>query len=152
KTSYASISKVKTFTPPSRDPAFVFAQLSKNIENACMKARRYGLAAKGIIIFLKTQDFRSQGAELKFSRPSAIPNEIIKASESAFANMFDAKQQYRATGVMLLNLEGDEMIQLDLFGGGLKIEKLKKLYASVDVIRNRYGKHTLYLGSSFPAN
>ena len=41
KTDYASVQKVKTFTPPSSDRAFVFAQLAKNIENACMKARRY---------------------------------------------------------------------------------------------------------------
>src|SRR5262249_19983555 len=31
KDSYASIQKMKTFTPPSSDPAFLFAQLSKNI-------------------------------------------------------------------------------------------------------------------------
>ena len=47
KTSYASIQKVKTFTPPSSDKAFVFSQLSKNIENATMKARRYNLAPLG---------------------------------------------------------------------------------------------------------
>jgi nucleotidyltransferase/DNA polymerase involved in DNA repair len=41
KTSYQSIQKVKTFTPPSTDHTFVFAQLSKNIENACSKARKY---------------------------------------------------------------------------------------------------------------
>jgi len=39
KTSYQSIQKWKTFTPPSQDRDFVFAQLSKNIENACIKAR-----------------------------------------------------------------------------------------------------------------
>jgi hypothetical protein len=31
KTTYATIQKVKTFTPPSSDKAFVFSQLSKNI-------------------------------------------------------------------------------------------------------------------------
>ena len=36
KESYASIQKVKTFTPPSSDRTFVFSQLCKNIENACM--------------------------------------------------------------------------------------------------------------------
>src|SRR3989441_11428617 len=41
KTSYQSIQKWKTFTPPSPDRDFVFAQLSKNIENACIKARQY---------------------------------------------------------------------------------------------------------------
>jgi len=33
--TYYTIQKVKTFTPASSDRAFVFAQLSKNIENAC---------------------------------------------------------------------------------------------------------------------
>src|SRR3989338_6060817 len=38
--TYQSISKTKTFTPPSNDAAFVFSQLSKNVESACIKARR----------------------------------------------------------------------------------------------------------------
>ena len=46
--------------------------------------------------------------------------------------------QYRATGVVLLGLETDERLQLDLFREGLKVEKLKKVYASVDKIRDRY--------------
>ena len=62
KDSYASIQKMKTFTPPSSDPAFLFAQLSKNIENACIKARRYHLAAKGAVVFVRTHDFRDQWA------------------------------------------------------------------------------------------
>ena len=40
KTGYQSIAKTKTFTPPSRNEDFIFSQLSKNIENACIKARR----------------------------------------------------------------------------------------------------------------
>jgi len=36
--TYYTIQKVKTFTPASRDRAFVFAQLAKNIENACIRA------------------------------------------------------------------------------------------------------------------
>ncbi|HLA04489.1 MAG TPA: DNA polymerase IV, partial [Syntrophales bacterium] len=52
KSSYQSISKTKTFTPPSQDEEFVFAQLSKNLENACIKARRYQLAAARLMVFL----------------------------------------------------------------------------------------------------
>src|SRR5262249_38085532 len=44
KEKYQSISKTKTFTAPSRDDRFIFSQLSKNIENACIKARRWNLA------------------------------------------------------------------------------------------------------------
>ena len=35
--TYHTIQKVKTFTPPSSDRGFVFAQLAKNVENACIK-------------------------------------------------------------------------------------------------------------------
>jgi DNA polymerase-4/DNA polymerase V len=73
KSSYQSISKAKTFTPPSRDENFVFAQLSKNLENACIKARRHKLAAARLIVFLRRQDFRNVGVELKLNRPTAHP-------------------------------------------------------------------------------
>jgi hypothetical protein len=38
--------------------------------------------------------------------------------------------------------------QLDLFGAALKTVQMKKLFEGVDRMRERYGKHTLYLGSS----
>ena len=58
KHDYQTISKTKTFTPGSNNPKFVFSQLSKNIENACIKARRHGHVARDVLLFLKTQEFR----------------------------------------------------------------------------------------------
>ena len=152
KTTYATIQKVKTFTPPSNDKQFVLAQLSKNIENATMKARRYGLAPKGAAIFLKTQDFRSAGMEIRFSRRTALPNEILCAVTPAFDKLFSPTLAYRQTGVALLGLEEDTTVQLDLFDAALRVEKMRRLYESVDELRRKYGKHTLFLGSSFLAN
>src|SRR4030042_761418 len=84
KMTQASIQKFKTFTPPSVDRAFVFAQLSRNIENACIKARRYHMAARDIVFILRTQEFRHTVVELRLSRPTAIPGPIIAAAEHAF--------------------------------------------------------------------
>jgi len=123
KTTYASIQKVKTFTPPSRDRSFVLAQLSRNFENACTKARRYTLAARSLIIFLKTQDFRGREAELKLSRPSNIPSDLLTIIRPAFDGLFDPQHEYRATGVVLADLKEDTTVQLDLFGEALKLEK-----------------------------
>lgn len=127
KTTYATIQKVKTFTPATSDKAFVFAQLSKNIENATMKARRYHLAAKSVAIFIKTQDVRSAGIEICFSRPTALPNEIIRAITPAFDKLFSPKLAYRQTGVVLLDLEDDSTVQLDLFRSALAVEKMRRL-------------------------
>jgi DNA polymerase-4/DNA polymerase V len=149
KTSYQSIQKWKTFTPPSSDREFVFAQLSKNIENACIKARKYQLAARGAFVSLKTQQFLVQGIEVKFSRATAFPHDILHAIQPAFARLFHPDEEYRATGIVLLRLEEDTMVQLDLFGETLRAEKFSRVYQAVDHVREKYGKHTLFLGSSY---
>jgi nucleotidyltransferase/DNA polymerase involved in DNA repair len=51
--AYQSISKTKTFTPPTSDREFLLAQLSKNVENACIKARRHKLEARRVSFFLR---------------------------------------------------------------------------------------------------
>lgn len=152
KDSYQSIQKMKTFTPPSSDKNFVFSQLSKNIESACIKARRYKLAAKGAIIFLRVQDFRDIGLDLKFSRLTAFPNEVINTIKPAFESIFNPSLQYRSTGVILFGLEEDTIKQLDLFGAHLTIAKMGRVFDSVDAMKRKFGKHTLFLGSSFYAN
>jgi len=152
KSSYQSVQKVKTFTPPSCDPKFIFSQLSKNIENACIKIRRYKLAAKKIIIFIRSQDWREKAVELEFSRPTSFPNEIIQAAEPIFYQIFNPALLYRMTGAVLYKLEEQNIRQLDIFGAHFYIEKMTRLFDSVDQIKKKYGKHTLYLGSSFLAN
>jgi DNA polymerase-4/DNA polymerase V len=146
--TYQSISKTKTFTPPSRDPAFLFAELSKNIENACIKARRWGLATKEVFFFLKTQEFKYYGCEVKLSHPTAIPQEILAEVERYFPQVFRRGVAYRATGITLMKLSDARTVQLDLFGSVLKSEGLKRVFESVDDMSARYGKHIVFLASS----
>ena len=117
-----------------------------------MKARRYKLEAKRLYFFLKTQDFNYQGAEIRLNRASAFPNEIIGMIRPLFHEIFNPDSQYRATGVCLFKLKPQGSLQLDLFGETLRIDKFRKIFASVDAIRKKYGKHTVCLGSSYLAN
>ncbi len=149
--SYQSISKTKTFTPPSSDPRFVGAQLSKNVENACIKARRWGLATTEIFFFLKTQEFKYHGCEIKLSHATCIPSEILSAVREYFLKVFKKGTLYRATGIVLMKLQDANNTQLDLFGSVLKTEAAKSVYASLDEICGKYGKHAVFLGSSFHA-
>jgi DNA polymerase-4 len=150
--TYYTIQKVKTFTPASSDRAFVFAQLSKNIENACIKARRHKLAAQRVVIFLRTQQFRDTGFEVDLTGPTQFPNDILRAVAAAFDGLFDAGASYRATGVILLKLTEAYYGQLDLFGEAIRMQRLSNLYESVDTLREKYGKHTVFLGASFLAH
>lgn len=148
--TYQSVSKTKTFTPPSRDPDFIFAELSKNIENACIKARRWSLATPEIFFFLKTQDFRYHGCSLKLSHPTSVPEDILRVVAAEFPKLWRPRTLYRATGITLLRLTAAPA-QLDLFGSVLRSEALREVYESVDEIDRKYGKHAVFLASSLRA-
>ncbi len=149
--TYQSISKTKTFTPPSRDARFVFSQLSKNIENACIKARRWNLASPTIFFFLKTQEFKYHGCEVRLSHASCVPQDILKAVSEHFPRVFQRGELYRATGVTLMRLQDSGSAQLDLFGSVLKSKAVEQVFESVDAICAKYGKHSVFLASSFDA-
>ena len=148
KSSYQSISKTKTFTPPSTDEAFIFAQVSKNLENACIKARRYRLAATRLIVFLRRQDFRDFGMEIKLSLPSAYPVCLMGLLKEGFSQVYKPNTLYRQTGVVLAGLVADDGSHYTLFDDVTKIEKMARIYEAVDSLSWKYGKHTVQHGSS----
>jgi len=149
--TYRSISKTKTFTPSSRDANFIFSQLSKNIENACIKARRWGLATPSVFFFLKTQEFKYHGCEIKLSHASCVPQDILRVVSSHFPQVFKPGILYRATGITLTRLQDSNTTQLDLFGAVLESKGIEQVFGSIDAISKRYGKHTVFLASSFHA-
>jgi DNA polymerase-4/DNA polymerase V len=150
KSSYQSISKTKTFTPPSNDKTFVFAQLSKNLENACIKVRRHNLAATRLIVFLRKKDFRDIGVELKLNRPTAYPSELFEPLREGFNHIFETYIPYRLTGVVLAGLMPENRAQYSLFDDPAKIEKMAKIYHGVDELAVRFGKHTIQHAASLP--
>lgn len=147
---YKSISKTKTFSPSSNEREYVFSQLSKNIESACIKARRHNLRTNTIAIFIKDDEFNYFGTECKFAQTTNTPLTMINIAHTYFDSFFDKNKQYRATGVVLKNLTTSED-QPDLFGENMKVQNTEAIFASVDQMNKKYGKHTLFLGSSFLA-
>lgn len=150
KSGYQSISKTKTFTPPSFDETFVFAQLSKNLENACIKARRHKLTATRLIVFLRTQEFRDTGVEMKLSRSTAYPAELFGPLREGFSRVFRPHTLYRQTGVVLSGLTSETGVQYTLFDDTAKVEEMASIYRAVDRLSEKFGKHTVQHAASLP--
>ena len=151
RADHASVQKMRTFTPASNDPRFVFAQLAKNIENACMKARSYKLEAKKVFVLLRTQGYEHHKAELTLSRPTNFAHELIDIVRPVFDTLFRPGVFYRATMITLLDLTAPNP-QPDLFGASVRVEGFRRLYEGIDQVRGKYGKHTIHFGSSFLAH
>ena len=148
KSSYASISKTKTFAPPTSDREYLFAHLLRNLESACIKARRHTLTPRKIVAFLKKNNFDTAGSEVKLTRPSAYPLELSPLLTDLFHQIYRERERYRATGIILLDLVPDTTVQYSLFENPLKAEKIRDLYEAADSLSGKYGKHTMHLGGS----
>lgn len=146
-----SIIKSRTFSPHSDDRAYVFSQLSKNIESACIKARMYGLRAKEIYFYLKTANFAYKGMEIPLPLATSSPTEIIKLVKEYFDEVYKRGVMYRTTGISLRKFVKCDEVVADLFGNSAQTEKHSEVFEVVDKVAGKYGEQSLYLGSSMRA-
>lgn len=151
KSSYVTISKVKTFTPPSNNRDFVYAQALRNLEGACMKARRYNLYARRLSLFLRQQNFHDEGMEVKLARPTMATLDLKNPLSELFALLYRADVLYRSTGVVLGDLSVEEGIQFTLFENPVSVVKAEEVSKTVDEINGRFGKHKVHLAGSLAA-
>ncbi len=148
KESQASLSKTKTFTPPSSERDFVRAQLIRNMESAFIKLRRHHLRTKGIGIYLKNSDHHGRSLFADLTRHTDSPLEGVKIVSELFDRLFHPGTRYRATGVWFHDLRSGEDAQRDLFDDPTQISALREISKTIDQAASLYGKHALHLASS----
>lgn len=151
KNTYSSIQKTRTFYPPTNNADFLFSQLSKNIEEACAKARHYKLFPKKISIFFKTQKFEYQYTSIVMDIPTNAPEPIISICKDALVKIYTSANTYRTTGVTLSELVPVESIQTDLFGNNKDINKFEIIHSQIDMLEKKFNKKLVHLGSTHSA-
>ncbi len=144
----SSVSRTRTFKPPSSNEEFIFGELSKNIEQACFALRREGFCAKRARCFLKTQQFHYMSCELSFSRPVAVPQVVLKELRRSFATLFHAGSLYRASGVTFFDLYPENKGTLELFKEQNSLESVERVYESIDRVTKKFGERIIFLASS----
>jgi len=129
KITYQSIGKTHTFTTPSNNKTYVWAQLRHNIEEAFAKARKYHYCVKEMTIFIKTQSFQYRTKEIDFDTPQQYPLVQIKYIQKMFSSIYTASLLYRASGCTLTKLIPTHNVQGSLFTSDkLPIQQAKTLY------------------------
>ncbi len=146
KNTYLTVSKCKTFAAPSADRDFVHARLFRNVESACIKLRRHGLRARHLCAALRRRDFAQDALEARLTRATAAPQEMAPVIRAMFDRLHRPGVEYRATLVVLGEIEEDRPAQYELFDDPVRIEKLERAARVVDSVNEWYGKHALAFG------
>ena len=148
KSSYATISKCKTFTAPSSDPDFVYAKLIRNVESAFIKMRRYKLRTRWMTVSLRRKDFTQVAMEAKLNRATSATQEVLPMVKQLFDQLIEPATEYRTTIVILGELEDDLVEQTELFEDRLRIDRMDRASKVIDEVNERFGKHKLGIGQS----
>lgn len=151
KDDQQSISRTETFRPNTNDPRKLLSELSKNLENACVKARALDILPTQVSFFLKTEFFTYRGAEFELENPTNFPHHIIHRIEALFWTLFDKRILFRATGVRLSGMVPFAYIQEDLFESRKDHTREKSIFECIDALNWKYGRHTISLLSSLSA-
>lgn len=146
-----SVMMTRTFTPPSTSRDYIFAQLSKNVEGACAKVRRNGMKASALSFYLKTQEFTYHGVQIDFSSATDMPSAMLADIARHFDEVYAEGILYRASGVTLRSLVSDTSLTPDLFGAFVSANTHADAFAALDSVNQKYGRNTVYLGSSMQA-
>ena len=87
--------------------------------------------------------------EIKLISPTSDPMEILDLVNKNFKQLYRENVLYRASGVILSDLVSDDVNQQDLFDFSKKQEQVSSVLSVVDKIDEKYGKKTIFLGSSY---
>jgi len=146
-----SIQDTATFYPPTSDPAQLWSELSCHVEDACARLRGQGLLASHASFFIKTQSFSYIRGEAKLPDLSAEPDRILAAIRPHFETLFLPNIAYRATGISLSGICTAESCTFSLFAPPARLTASRIVHETIDRLSRRFGKNSVFLGSSLRA-
>ncbi len=115
-------------------------------DSVCTRMRKEGAKAYCVSVKIRSDDFKNQSHQLNLSEATDVTEEIYETSKKLFAQLWDGKTPLRLMGIALSNITKGEEEQLSLFVDEEK-EKQRKVDATMDSIRSKYGMDKIMRGS-----
>jgi DNA polymerase V len=143
-----------------RDLASLKEAVSEFAGRAAEKLRSQNSLAGEVLVFIRTSPFRkapqySRSHVQPLVRPSADSREIVGAALEGLGKIFRPGFDYAKAGVMLMDISSASQVQAEL-GFDDPEQTLpsapqrdpQRLMAALDAVNQRWGKHTMKLGSN----
>jgi DNA polymerase V len=154
------IACTRSFGTAVRDLASLKEAVSEFAGRAAEKLRSQNSLAGEVLVFIRTSPFRkvpqySRSHVQPLVRPSADTRQIVGAALEGLGKIFRPGFDYAKAGVMLMDISSASQVQTEL-GFDDPEQTLpstpqrdpQRLMAALDAVNQRWGKHTMKLGSN----
>ena len=119
----------------------VMLELSQDVGH---RLHIHDLAARGVQIFLRSDDLFGSQFQCKLPFKTQLPSEIAAAGFQLFQNRYHWDKKVRAVCIRAIDLTSQrDAEQLSMFADNERRERREKLEDAVEEVRRRYGKKSL---------
>lgn len=123
KTSYQTITRSRTFHPPTNDYDILWSKLRKHTEEAFHQARKFNYRVGKVSIFLKTQDFHYRHNQTLLPQKALFPLEVKGLLKKSLRQVYSPRHLYRTVGCKISNLVTATNPQLSLLNRAKKVTR-----------------------------
>ncbi len=120
-------------------------------DRTAMRMRVDGGKAFCISVLIRDVDFNDRSHQRKLTYSTDVTGEIFDVCKSLLEELWNRKKALRLIGVSLTDIDFDEDTQLSFFDDG-KRERARAIDQTVDHIRGKYGKNTIFRGGVYSNN
>ena len=115
------------------------------------RMRRKEKKCTSVSVTFRTLDFKNKSHQTTFATATDLTDEIYKNAKRLFVESWKG-EPLRLIGVALTNLKDESFEQLSLFEDNEKKERRRKLDATMDEIRRKYGNDKIKRASIMNSN
>lgn len=120
----------------NEDVKIVFTALAESVSR---RMRKLNLKGRTLTVYVKNKEFESFTCRCKFPNPTNISGEMIKTAMRLFTANYSWQQPVRCLGLTVSDFDCDGEMQYDFMHTVQKRERLERLDAAMDAIKDRYG-------------
>lgn len=129
----------------------VFPILLEQCDVVTTRMRRKGKKCTSVSVTFRTLDFKNKSHQTTLSNATDMTDEIFRNAKKLFTESWKG-EPLRLIGVALTNLTDESFEQLSLFEDNEKKERHRKLDATMDEIRQKFGNDKITRASIMNSN
>ncbi len=113
-------------------------------EQVCRRLRSHSLKCNVVQIYLRDTNLFGFERQVRLPYPTDISGDICRAAMDLLKKNYNFTVPLRSVGIRAAALSGaDDPFQLSFFVDAGKMQKLRKIEQTKDLINNRFGRHSI---------